>query len=78
MRAFTVAVGQAQQLQHRGQSAQAVNVFAVGLVDPGVFLGGQKNHFTVFHGVFQGRHGTLTPHEQRGNHAGKYYNVSKR
>ena len=68
-------VGQSQQLHHRGQGAQGVQVAVVGIVDPGVLLGDQKDRRAVRHGRLQGGDGFFPADHQRGDHAREQDNV---
>jgi hypothetical protein len=64
------AIGQLEQLEHRGDHAGFIKVVAVRVVAAGVELGEQEDFLRAGHRGFERGHRLFTAHEQRHDHAG--------
>ena len=72
------AVGKLQQLQHRGNRADFINVVRRGVVLGGVFLRHQQNLLIVLHDVLKGAYRFIAADEQGHDHVRENDDVSKR
>ena len=72
------AVGQLQQLQHRGDGADLVDVVGGRLVVAGVLLRDQQNLLVLLHDLFQRLDRLFAAHEQRHDHVRKDNDVTQR
>ncbi len=71
------AVGQLQQLQHRGDDAGIVEIVAVGIVAAGIELGEQEDVLLPGHRGLKRGDRFLAADEQRHDHAGEHDNVAQ-
>ncbi len=71
------AVGKLQQLQHRGNRADVIDVFRLGVVLGGVFLRHQQDLLVVLHDVLKGAHRFVAADEQGHDHVRKNDDVAK-
>ncbi len=72
------AVGQAQQLQHRSDGADAVNVFGIGIILTGILLGDQQDLLVVLHDILERPHRLFAADEERHDHMREYDDVPQR
>ena len=72
------AVGQLQELQHRADGADGVDVVGRGIVLGGVLLGDQQDLLVVLHHVFERAHRLLAADEQRHDHVREHDDVAQR
>ena len=71
-------VRQFQQLQHRGNGADSVDVVLARIIISRVLLGDEQNLLIVLHHVFKGAHGFIAANEQRHDHVREHDNVAER
>ena len=72
------AVGQLEELQHRADGAQGVDILRPGIVLARVFLGDQEDLLVVVHHVFQRANRLLAADEKRHDHVREYDDVPQR
>ena len=72
------AVGQLQQLQHRGDGADRVDVVRRGIVLRRVLLRDEQDLLVVLHHVFERAHGLLAADEERHDHVREHDDVAQR
>ena len=72
------AVGQLQQLEHRGERAHGVDAVGRRLVVARVLLGDEQDLLVRPHHLFEGGDRLLAPDEQRHDHVGEDDNVAER
>ena len=71
------AIGQLEQLQHRGDDAHVIEIILAGIVAAGIKLGEQEDILVARHRRFQRRHRLLAANEQRHDHAGKNDDIAQ-
>src|SRR4029078_4320628 len=72
------AVGQLQQLKHRGERAHGINAIGRGLVIARVLLRDKQDLLVRAHHFFKRGDRLLASHEQRHDHVREYDNVAQR
>ena len=75
---LTVPSGQLQQLQDRGDRADAVEVVGLRVVDVGLLLGDEHDPLVGPHGHVERLDGLLPPDEQRDHHVRVHHHVAQR
>ena len=76
---FDRTIGQPQQLQHRADDADAIDVLFGGIIDSRFALGGQKDLLILgVHGAGQGGHGFWAADKQRGYHVREDHDIPQR
>ena len=71
------AIGQLQQLQHRGNNADVIEIVRRRVVTPGVELGNQHDILVARHRGLERRHRFLATNEQGHHHAGKHHDIAQ-
>ena len=71
------AVGQLQELQHRGQGAGGEDGIGRGVVVGGVDLRGEQDELVGLHDLFERADGLLAADEQRHDHVGEHDDVAQ-
>ncbi len=71
------AIGQLEQLQHRGNRAGAVNVIDGRIIVAGFLLGCQQDLLVGRHHIFQRAHRFVPADKQRHDHMRKNHNVAQ-
>ena len=72
------AIGQLQQLQHRGNGADLEQIIRARIILASILLGNKQDLLVFLHHRFQGADGFLTAHEKRHNHMGEYNDIPQR
>jgi hypothetical protein len=71
------AIGQFEQLQHRGHHAHVEQIVAMRIVTARIELGQQEDVLVARHGRFESSDGFFAPHEQRHHHAGEHHDIAQ-
>ena len=72
------AIGEFQQLQHRGDDAQIIERVAIGIILGRIELCHQEDRLVRRHRGFERRHRFLAADEQRHDHMGEHDDVAQR
>ena len=75
---FHRAIGQFQQLQHRGNGADLEQIIRARIILASILLGNKQDLLVILHHRFQRADGFLTAHEKRHNHMGEYNDIPQR
>ena len=72
------AIGQLEQLQHRGDGADLVQILGAGIVLGGVFLRDEEDLLVVAHHRFECAHGFIPADKERHNHVREDHDIAQR
>ena len=72
------AIGQFQQLQHRGNGADLEQIIRARIILASILLGNKQDLLVILHHRFQRADGFLTAHEKRHDHMREYNDIPQR